>query len=435
MSSALGVNDVVGSGEGSRGPKMIQTSIRAWQTALAALILCSCAVFTNAAQVTLAWDSPTNNVDRTRLTDLAGSRLYYGTASGSYTNFVDVGRMNTATVSNLTDGTTYYFAATAYNHLGEESDFCSELVWTAASVAHDYIWFEAEDGLLTDPIVTRSDSTASGGLYANATRSEQGTAKFSFTASGGNYIVWAYAAASAPNPSGHDSFYVSVDGKNEDVWDLFYDHHDGPATNWTWDVVSVRDGGSFDENLLDPAVFNLTPGTHTLQLRSRESGAKLDRILITTDMSYSPGESGGNSDADGDGQPDAWELWRFGGIADAHGAPDGDSDHDGVCNADEFTAGTDPLDASSHLALDINVSDGQLEVSFPARAAEGIGYDGYQRRMSLESTTAPLGGANQWMLLPGHTDIVAANQTVKYAQALSDSAPATFYRVRARLVK
>src|SRR5262245_42225909 len=56
-------------------------------------------------QVSLAWDAnPEPNV--------AGYRLYYGTSPGNYTSFLDVGTATTATVTNLTDGVTYYFVVT-----------------------------------------------------------------------------------------------------------------------------------------------------------------------------------------------------------------------------------------------------------------------------------------------------------------------------------
>jgi len=69
-------------------------------------------------------------------TNLAGYKIYYGTASGSYTSAVDVGNppaidgQVTATLSGFTAGVTYYFAATAYDTDGFESDYSTEVVWT-----------------------------------------------------------------------------------------------------------------------------------------------------------------------------------------------------------------------------------------------------------------------------------------------------------------
>jgi len=65
-----------------------------------------------AQNVTLAWNA---------VTGVAGYRLHYGTASGTYTQTTDVGNTTTASVSNLTPGVTYFFVATAYNTVGLES--------------------------------------------------------------------------------------------------------------------------------------------------------------------------------------------------------------------------------------------------------------------------------------------------------------------------
>ncbi len=72
-----------------------------------------------AQSVTLAWDSNPEP-------DIAGYRLYYGATSGSYRQYVDTST-TTATVSNLIEGTTYYFAATAFNTAGIESAFSTEV--------------------------------------------------------------------------------------------------------------------------------------------------------------------------------------------------------------------------------------------------------------------------------------------------------------------
>src|SRR5882724_2160189 len=68
------------------------------------------------ATVTLAWN---RNLDR----DIAGYRLYYGTAPHTFTERIDVGNTVIATVSDLLGGNVYYFAVTAYNTAGVESLF------------------------------------------------------------------------------------------------------------------------------------------------------------------------------------------------------------------------------------------------------------------------------------------------------------------------
>src|SRR2546422_4112722 len=77
----------------------------------------------SAAQVTLAWDPNTE-------ADLAGYRLYYGLSNRNYSSVTDVGNFATNTVPGLAEGTTYFFAVTAYNTSGLESDFSNEINYT-----------------------------------------------------------------------------------------------------------------------------------------------------------------------------------------------------------------------------------------------------------------------------------------------------------------
>lgn len=96
-------------------------STRGVATWLLLLGLCLSAVQAQALQtVTVAWDPNSE-------TNLAGYKLYYGPASRAYTNAVDVGNATTFSIPNLIEGVTYYFAVTAYNTSGAESDFSSEV--------------------------------------------------------------------------------------------------------------------------------------------------------------------------------------------------------------------------------------------------------------------------------------------------------------------
>ena len=83
----------------------------------------------DAAQVTLAWDESNG---------AAGYKIYSGTTSNSYTWVVDVGNTTSYTTANLTDGYTYYFAATAYDASSLESDYSDEVSYNANTVPCSY---------------------------------------------------------------------------------------------------------------------------------------------------------------------------------------------------------------------------------------------------------------------------------------------------------
>lgn len=74
--------------------------------------------------VALAWDA---SLDPT----VAGYNVYYGVASRNYTNVISAGNTTSATVSNLVNGVTYYFAATTYTIDGLESDYSAEASYAA----------------------------------------------------------------------------------------------------------------------------------------------------------------------------------------------------------------------------------------------------------------------------------------------------------------
>ena len=74
------------------------------------------------AAVRLAWD-------RNPELYVAGYKVHYGTATNSYPNVIDTGIATTVAISNLVEGTTYYFVVTAYSLLRAESDFSQPLVY------------------------------------------------------------------------------------------------------------------------------------------------------------------------------------------------------------------------------------------------------------------------------------------------------------------
>ncbi|MCL5096602.1 MAG: fibronectin type III domain-containing protein [Candidatus Omnitrophica bacterium] len=79
-------------------------------------------------KVSLAWDANDE-------ADIAGYMVHYGAQSRQYTQTVDVGNITSATISNLVERATYYFAVTAYNSSGLESDFSNEVSYDVPAPA------------------------------------------------------------------------------------------------------------------------------------------------------------------------------------------------------------------------------------------------------------------------------------------------------------
>ncbi len=89
------------------------------QTLLAILLLvCSC-VPVMAGDVPLTWDPSVSE-------NIAGYRVYVGTASHAYRSSTYIGNKTSYTVTGLSTGT-YFFAVTAVDTDGIESDFSNEI--------------------------------------------------------------------------------------------------------------------------------------------------------------------------------------------------------------------------------------------------------------------------------------------------------------------
>ena len=89
-----------------------------------ALFLISSPAHVRAAQsVTLAWSANPSS-------EVTGYRVYYRTSSGGQTTSENVGNVLSATISDLSDATTYVFSVTAYNGAGLESSHSSEVSFT-----------------------------------------------------------------------------------------------------------------------------------------------------------------------------------------------------------------------------------------------------------------------------------------------------------------
>jgi hypothetical protein len=151
-----------------------------------------------------------------------------------------------------------------------------------ADAPSNNIAIEAENGILNSPFDYSYDSSASsegfiwvpnGSGNCYDPNKESGYAEYNFKVStSGNYVIWGRIQAANTKDN---SFFVSIDGKDYSLWDT------KSSKSWVWDAVSNRDGA-------DPVSFYLEGGEHTLKIKQREDGTKLDKMIITIDPAYIP---------------------------------------------------------------------------------------------------------------------------------------------------
>ena len=93
--------------------------------AIFALVLLLPASLAYSADVILAWDPSGPGLSY---------KVYYGTSSRNYTISKDAGMKENCTISGIEEGKPYYYAVTAYDDDGNESDFSEELSYTVPIV-------------------------------------------------------------------------------------------------------------------------------------------------------------------------------------------------------------------------------------------------------------------------------------------------------------
>jgi hypothetical protein len=118
-----------------------------------------------AAQIKLAWDANTEG-------DLAGYKVYYGTASGSYGSPVDVGKVTSYTLTGLTGGQRYYVALKAYDTSNNHSGYSTE-VNGVASEPQETVSTPTKPSGPSSGTVNTSYSFSTGGSSSNLGHSVQ----------------------------------------------------------------------------------------------------------------------------------------------------------------------------------------------------------------------------------------------------------------------
>ena len=143
--------------------------------------VCTSSVY--AYSITLAWDPNAASEG------VAGYKIYYGTESHNYTMAIDVSASTVKSVARLKKGMAYYFAATAYNSDGVESEFSEEVMVNTCvfNISPKKKSFKATGGEGTITVKTQPNCewTASGGdgsmLAINEGHSGKGLGRIGYT--------------------------------------------------------------------------------------------------------------------------------------------------------------------------------------------------------------------------------------------------------------
>lgn len=308
----------------------------------------------DAGTVRLAWDP---NVEA----DLAGYIISWGTQPGAYSNAQDVGNVVQATVPNLDAGRRYYFAVQAYNTSGLTSPYSSEV---SADIARPTERAPTITAISpgNGPEVGGTLVTITGtGFAAGATVSfgnAPGTAVTVLSATTLTVVTPAHVAARV-------DVVVTVNGQSSAPLSAGYVFgippltlrgvfpRSGPVTGGTPIVVSGTEFVKGAEVLLDgvPAQGITFVDWRTLRAQVPPHPAGPVAVTVRTPDGRSVSATlftyiGDDpaADLDEDGLPDVWEN-RFGLDPNddaGDSGPDSDPDGDGLTNLEELEQGTHP---------------------------------------------------------------------------------------------
>jgi hypothetical protein len=204
------------------------------------LFLIFCVTHAYAGQVTLGWDQNTEP-------DLAGYKIYYSNSSGNYTESVNItsGDVTTCTISDLMEGQTYYFAATAYNSSLVESNYSAEVYYTIDTATTTSTVIETTTTTTVKPTTSTTISAGSGGGGGGG---------------GGSTPLNTMPVAEAGNDQeAIEGDLISLDGSES------YDN-DGDSLTYQWTQISGPTVSLSGSTAAQPEFYAPSAGTFTFTL-------------------------------------------------------------------------------------------------------------------------------------------------------------------------
>jgi hypothetical protein len=235
-----------------------------------------------AQSVTLEWNPSTDP-------SVTGYNIYYGAASRTYTNKIDVGNSTNVTVNGLVEGVTYYFAATAYNILGAESDYSAEVSYTIPVPAGNQ-----PPTLTAIPNLTINEDAAQQtvnmtGITAGPSESQPIT----ITASSGNTALIPNPTVNYTSPSSTGSLnFTPVPNANGSAVITVTVNDNQGSNNLFMRTFTVTVNPVNDPPTIDPinsVTINEDGGLQTVNLSGITSGTNESQTLTVTASSSNTG--------------------------------------------------------------------------------------------------------------------------------------------------
>jgi hypothetical protein len=187
------------------------------------------------------------------------------------------------------------------------------------------IWIEGEDGIIEYPMTIGKDTEASNNRYAYTLDAYEGKARYSFwVPCTGDYELWMRVNATDGNSN---SVRYAMDDTT--AWTSSSSFNDG--IGWYWEKLS--DSYSLDNDF------------HTFYLKGRDANTKIDRILLTSNYSYSPTGTGGTPE-------------RLPNITDSKGIASTEVTFDWQAGAVQIRAYAETVPHSNDTTFSINANAG-----------------------------------------------------------------------------
>jgi hypothetical protein len=227
-----------------------------------------------ASSVTLAWNTSSS-------TNVTGYNLHYGTASQSYNKTIDVGNATNTTISGLIDGTTYFFAATAYNAAGTESDFSNEATYTAPLPTNAPPTLAAINNVTVNEDSGPQNVNLAG--ISSGSTNESQTLTVTATSSNPGLIPNPSVTYTSPNSTGTLTFTPALNASGSATISVTV--NDGqPANNTVTRTFTVTVNAANDPptlNALNNLTVNEDAGAQTVNLSGISSGASNEVQTLT----------------------------------------------------------------------------------------------------------------------------------------------------------